>query len=82
MEEQLRLRKWMILSGIGTNKLADMIGVDPSLVSYVVNGHRRVTDGFRWRFAQAFGVRLAIQLLGEGGKHDDKRTVAEDGGGT
>ena len=54
-------------------KLADVLGYDVSYVNQIINGKRKVTDAFRWRWMEAFGA-AALRVLennnGDGGADD------------
>lgn len=58
-----KLEAWMKSNGMRQTDLARRMGVSESLISLIVNGERRPTSGFRWRFANVFGYELAKMLL-------------------
>ncbi len=46
-------------------ELAAKLGYDVSHVSMVIRGQRRITDGFRWRWQEAFGAKAMKVLNGD-----------------
>ena len=50
-------------------KLAEVLGYDVSYVNQVINGKRPITDAFRWRWMEAFGVMALRALNGADYEH-------------
>lgn len=46
-------------------ELAKTLQYDLSYINQIVNGKRRVTNSFRWRWQEAFGTRALRVLNGE-----------------
>lgn len=51
--------------GMTQTELADKLGYEQSHVAMVISGKRRVTDGFRWRWLEAFGPSALHVLNGD-----------------
>lgn len=51
--------------GMTQTELAAKLGYDVSHVSMVIRGQRRITDGFRWRWQEAFGAKAMKVLNGD-----------------
>lgn len=55
MTENERLADWMKEAGLTDGKLAKKLKLSLAHVWRVRNGQRRVTNEFRWRYAEAYG---------------------------
>ena len=60
-----QLAKWMDAMQIGDQELANKLGINRSYVALMRTGRRNMSDGFRWRFANAYGFDQARRILGE-----------------
>lgn len=47
-------------------QLAERLGYDLSYVNQIINGKRKPTDAFRWRWMEAFGAEAVRVLNGDG----------------
>lgn len=47
-------------------ELAERLGYRQSHISMIINGERDITDGFRWRWQEAFGAKALRFLNGDG----------------
>jgi len=45
-------------------ELATRLGYDLSYVNQIINGRKRITDAFRWRWQEAFGAKAQSYLNG------------------
>ncbi len=46
-------------------QLADQLDYDLSYVNQIINGKRKPTDAFRWRWQEAFGTKALRVLNGD-----------------
>ena len=46
-------------------ELAARLGYDLSYVNQIINGRKRVTDAFRWRWQNEFGAKAQRYLNGD-----------------
>lgn len=51
--------------GMTQRQLADQLDYDLSYVNQIINGKRKPTDAFRWRWQEAFGTRALKVLNGD-----------------
>lgn len=63
--ENVRLRQWAKTNGVSIEQVADRTGYNLATVANIVQGNHAITDRFRWRFQQAFGVAAAAQVFME-----------------
>ena len=54
-----KLRVFMAARNLDQTRLAEAMGVSISIVSYILNGKRPITGGFKWKFTAAFGHDVA-----------------------
>ena len=59
------ITKFMDENGLSQADVARRLGYQQSHVSMVINGQRRVTDGFRYRWLEAFGAKALSHLNGD-----------------
>lgn len=57
------LKTWMDANGYSNSSLAEELGFSYEYVYKLATGSQRITDGFKWRFAQRFGWYEATQLF-------------------
>ncbi len=59
-----KIKEFMQEKSISQSEIARRTGYKPSHVSMVINGQRRITDGFRYRWQEAFGPAALRYLNG------------------
>lgn len=57
------LRLWMDENGFTNSTLAKRMGVSYELIYKISCGVHPPSDGFKWRFAQEFGIKTARRLF-------------------
>lgn len=63
MNETQRLKQWIDEHGFDVARLAEVTGDSYSNVYLMTTGRRPINDGFRWRFAVAFGWQEASHVF-------------------
>lgn len=58
------ITKFMEENNLSQAEVARRLGYQQSHVSMVISGQRRVTDGFRYRWLEAFGAKALRYLNG------------------
>lgn len=64
MDERHALGEWMNRRGYTNRTLADALGLSYVLVYKVTAGDKRISNGFKCRFAQRFGWDEAVAVFG------------------
>ncbi len=60
-----KIKVFMQTTDMTQTEIAARLGYKPSHVSMVINGKRRITDGFRYRWQEAFGSGALRYLNGD-----------------
>ena len=60
-----RLAQWMSSQQMTDSELGAKLDLHPTYVFMLRKADREISNGFRWRFAQAYGMELAARVLGE-----------------
>lgn len=60
-----RLAQWMAGQQMTDAELGAKLSLHPTYVFMMRKGDREMSNGFRWRFAQAYGLDMATRVLGE-----------------
>lgn len=61
----VRLAKWMEGQQMTDAELGAKLDLHPTYVFMLRKGDREMSNGVRWRFAQAYGLDMANRVLGE-----------------
>lgn len=59
------LRDWMNRNEMSNTQVAKRMGIGRELVWRFVTGERPVTERFKWRFVETFGIDAAIEVFGD-----------------
>ena len=62
-EDNLQFAKWMEASFLDDADVAAKLGSSEQYIYALRKGYKAITDGFRWRFARAYGYDFAVKLL-------------------
>ena len=73
-----RLALWMTGQQMTDKELGEKLNLDPTYVWMMRAGTREMSNGFRWRFAQAYGMELATRVLGETTQRTRKQATANE----
>lgn len=60
------IKDFLHQKGMTQAELAEKLGYEQSHIAMVISGQRRITDGFRWRWLEAFGPSALRVLNGNG----------------
>ena len=71
-----RLASWMIGQQMTDAELGAKLNLHPTYVFMMRKGDREISNGFRWRFAQAYGLDMANRVLGESVQRQRKQPAA------
>ena len=63
MSEKERIRQWMDVAGHTISSLAKEIGMSYDGVYQALNVRGRVSDGFKLRFINRFGIAAATEVF-------------------
>lgn len=58
------LREWMKANNFDVKTLAEHLGINPFTIYKFLNGERAASDGFRLKFADAYGMEMQRQIFG------------------
>lgn len=62
---QTALRVWMEQQGLTNGQVAKKTGYSREQVWRLATGERPITEGFKWRFAETFGIDTALAVFGD-----------------
>lgn len=65
MGDRERLNQWMEQNRHNCRTLAEMTGETRQSVYGFTSGNRPISDGFKWRFAAAFGLDQAQRVFAD-----------------
>ena len=60
-----KINEFLAEKSMTQTELAARLGYDLSYVNQIINGRKRITDAFRWRWQSEFGARALRVLNGE-----------------
>lgn len=60
-----KIDEFLAEKGMTQTELAARLGYDLSYVNQIINGRKRITDAFRWRWQNEFGARAQRYLNGD-----------------
>lgn len=60
-----KIKSYLDEHNMTQGQLAARLGYDLSYVNQIINGRKRVTDAFRWRWQNEFGAKAQRYLNGD-----------------
>jgi plasmid maintenance system antidote protein VapI len=60
---ELTLKVWMDEKGYSNRQLAQELNLSYDIIYKMSTGKRPITDGFKWRFFQRFGLEEASRIF-------------------
>jgi len=74
-----RLASWMSGQQMTDRELGEKLNLHPTYVFMLRKGDRKMSNGFRWRFARIYGMELASRVLGESVQRPRKQPATANG---